>query len=93
MQLLSLCFSISMAAFGIKVSCIEPGFFRTNVTDIILLRANVKKLWDRLPQEVKEDYGDGFLEACKLLHNTLESIKEMNLVDSHLSFRRLCIGF
>lgn len=93
LQLLSLCFSISMAAFGIKVSCIEPGFFRTNVTDITLLETNMKKLWGRLPQEVKEDYGDDFLKLCKLLHlNTLESINEMNLVDAHLSFRRLCSG-
>lgn len=93
MQLLSLCFSISMAAFGIKVSCIEPGFFRTNVTNITLLKTSMRKLWERLPQEVKKDYGDDYLEACKLLHlNTLDSIKEMNLVDAHPSFRRLCSG-
>lgn len=53
---------INMAPFGVKVCCIEPGFFQTNVTNVKLIQENLKKLWDRLPQDVKDDYGHDFYE-------------------------------
>ncbi|XP_076026157.1 retinol dehydrogenase 7-like [Genypterus blacodes] len=55
---------INMAPFGVKVLCIEPGFFKTNVTNTQLLRNNLKMLWDRLPQDVQEDYGRDFLKKA-----------------------------
>lgn len=54
-----------MAPFGVKVLCIEPGFFKTNVTDVGILSNNVKMLWDRLPQEVRDDYGADYLQKGK----------------------------
>ncbi|XP_040003596.1 dehydrogenase/reductase SDR family member 9 [Xiphias gladius] len=61
---------LNVAPFGVKVACIEPGFFKTNITDSVMLKNNMKKLWDRLPQDVKDDYGHGFLEQ------TLEKLDE-----------------
>lgn len=52
---------LNMAPFGVKVCCIEPGFFKTNVTDQTLVKNNVQKLWARLPQETKDDYGEEYL--------------------------------
>ncbi|XP_070694361.1 dehydrogenase/reductase SDR family member 9 [Pempheris klunzingeri] len=52
---------LNMTAFGVKVVCIEPGFFKTNVTDPVLLKNNFKRLWDKLPQDVKDDYGLDYL--------------------------------
>lgn len=54
-----------MRPFGVKVACIEPGFFKTNVTDTAVMKSSLRKLWDRLPQEVKDDYGPNFLESCR----------------------------
>lgn len=54
-----------MDLFGVKVLCIEPGFFKTNVTDCALLSENVKMLWGRLSQDVKDDYGPEYLEKGK----------------------------
>lgn len=54
-----------MAPFGVKVLCIEPGFFRTTVTDTDIICKNVRMLWHRLPQDVKDDYGPDFLEKSK----------------------------
>ncbi|KAK7939539.1 hypothetical protein WMY93_002865 [Mugilogobius chulae] len=51
---------INMAPFGVKVCCIEPGFFSTNVTQTDLIGTNMKRVWDRLPQDVKDDYGHDF---------------------------------
>lgn len=57
-----------MAPFGIKVACIEPGFFKTNVTDTVAMKNNLRQLWERLPQDVKEDYGPDYLQACESLY-------------------------
>lgn len=54
-----------MKPFGVKVLCIEPGFFKTNVTDSVILSKSVEMLWDRLPQDVKDDYGPEYLQKCK----------------------------
>uniref|UniRef100_A0A8C6Q6R0 Dehydrogenase/reductase (SDR family) member 9 n=1 Tax=Nothobranchius furzeri TaxID=105023 RepID=A0A8C6Q6R0_NOTFU len=53
---------LNVAPFGVKVLCIEPGFFKTSMSDTAVLKSNMKKLWDRLPQETKDDYGPAFLD-------------------------------
>uniref|UniRef100_A0A1A8GQC8 Dehydrogenase/reductase (SDR family) member 9 n=1 Tax=Nothobranchius korthausae TaxID=1143690 RepID=A0A1A8GQC8_9TELE len=54
---------LNVAPFGVKVLCIEPGFFKTSMSDTAVLKSNMKKLWDRLPQETKDDYGPAFLDT------------------------------
>lgn len=54
-----------MAPFGVKVLCIEPGFFKTNVTDPSILAKNIKTLWEKMPQEVRDDYGQDYLQKSK----------------------------
>ncbi|XP_037343981.2 retinol dehydrogenase 1 isoform X1 [Pungitius pungitius] len=51
-----------MRHFGIKVSIIEPGFFKTDVTRLDLIEADLKRLWTRLPQDVKDSYGKTYLD-------------------------------
>ncbi|XP_067109290.1 retinol dehydrogenase 1 [Osmerus mordax] len=51
-----------MQHFGVKVSIIEPGFFKTGVTRLDLIEADLKRLWDRLPQDVKDSYGENYLD-------------------------------
>ncbi|KAM4560444.1 retinol dehydrogenase 7-like [Odontesthes bonariensis] len=55
---------LGMDPFGVKVLCIEPGFFKTNVTDSSLHVKNIKMLWERLPQEVRDDYGSDYLQKA-----------------------------
>lgn len=52
-----------MAPFGVKVLCIEPGLFRTNLTDPVIMSKSTKMVWDRMPQEVKDDYGTEYLQS------------------------------
>lgn len=54
-----------MQNFGINVSIIEPGFFKTNVTRIDLIDANLRRLWSRLPQDVKDSYGATYFDECE----------------------------
>ncbi|XP_022595984.1 retinol dehydrogenase 7-like [Seriola dumerili] len=51
-----------MQHFGIKVSIIEPGFFKTGVTRLDLIEADLRRLWTRLPQDVKASYGAKYFE-------------------------------
>ncbi|XP_029967013.1 retinol dehydrogenase 7 [Salarias fasciatus] len=53
---------LNMAPFGVKVAIIEPGFFKTNVTDRIIVTNNLKMIWSKVPPSVKDDYGHQYLD-------------------------------
>lgn len=54
-----------MQHFGIKVSIIEPGFFKTGVTRVDLINADLRRLWTRLSEDVKDSYGAAYFDKCK----------------------------
>ncbi|XP_073701869.1 retinol dehydrogenase 7-like [Garra rufa] len=56
----------NMAPFGVKVLCIEPGFFKTSVTDSKIFETHLQRLWDKLPQEVKDEYGCDYVDRTKV---------------------------
>ncbi|XP_063070679.1 dehydrogenase/reductase SDR family member 9 [Engraulis encrasicolus] len=70
----------NMAPFGVKVLCIEPGFFKTSVTDTSMILKNLNGLWNRLPQEVKDEYGSNYLD--RVTHTLEDSLLKM--LDSDL---------
>ncbi|XP_036396569.1 retinol dehydrogenase 7-like [Megalops cyprinoides] len=72
---------LNMAPFGVKVLCIEPGFFKTNVTDTAILSRNMEKLWNLLPQETKEDYGSDYMDRVKeMMKKELEKMADADLM-------------
>ncbi|XP_014797080.1 PREDICTED: 11-cis retinol dehydrogenase-like, partial [Calidris pugnax] len=42
-----------MYHFGVSVSIVEPGFFKTAVTDLGGIEGSLRLLWDRLPPETR----------------------------------------
>ncbi|XP_043537723.1 retinol dehydrogenase 5 [Chiloscyllium plagiosum] len=50
-----------MHHFGIQVCIIEPGFFKTAVTNLAGIENDLQRLWDRLSPEVRESYGQNYL--------------------------------
>ncbi|XP_028992939.1 retinol dehydrogenase 1 isoform X1 [Betta splendens] len=64
-----------MHHFGIKVSIIEPGFFKTAVTRLDLIEADLKRLWTRLPAHVRDSYGatycDDYIKSQEFSMNLL----------------------
>ncbi|XP_016104638.1 11-cis retinol dehydrogenase-like [Sinocyclocheilus grahami] len=50
-----------MMHFGVNGSITEPGFFKTQVTDLSLTEDDLKKWWSNLPTEVRRAYGDSYL--------------------------------
>lgn len=55
-----------MIHFGVKVICIEPGFFRTNMSSSDVIQRQFEKLWAKLPQEIREDYGNDYIDKGNL---------------------------
>ncbi|XP_062453398.1 retinol dehydrogenase 5 [Rhea pennata] len=62
-----------MYHFGVKVSIVEPGFFKTAVTNLESIEASLRQLWDRLPPETRLSYGEDFfrkyLKVQRLIMN------------------------
>lgn len=58
-------FRRDMQHFGVKVSIIEPGFFKTGVTSLEIIEKDLNRLWDRLAPDVKCAYGDKYFQNCK----------------------------
>ncbi|XP_005371276.1 17-beta-hydroxysteroid dehydrogenase type 6 [Microtus ochrogaster] len=48
--------------FGVKVSIIEPGSFKTRMTDPELTMERSKKAWEAAPEHVRESYGQQFFD-------------------------------
>jgi len=52
--------------FGVTVHIIEPGMFKTNITDRKRNVQHLERLWDNLDGETKESYGAEFYEQGEL---------------------------
>ncbi|XP_029463760.1 retinol dehydrogenase 7-like [Rhinatrema bivittatum] len=64
-----------MHHFGVKISIIEPGFFKTGVTSLEMIEKDLLRLWNQLTPEVRYSYGekyfDKYLKAQRLSMNML----------------------
>ncbi|XP_007535037.1 short-chain dehydrogenase/reductase family 9C member 7 [Erinaceus europaeus] len=48
--------------FGVKVSIIEPGNYRTSILGKESLEHRMRQLWERLPQETQNSYGEDYFQ-------------------------------
>ncbi|XP_069509577.1 retinol dehydrogenase 16-like [Ambystoma mexicanum] len=59
-----------LATFGVKVSIIEPDFFKTQILNEETLTKSLRQVWASVPAEVQQSYGHSYFEDyCKyILH-------------------------
>lgn len=50
-----------MKAFGVLVSCIEPGLFKTGLSDRIKVMEEKQAIWNQLPLDIQRQYGRDYL--------------------------------
>ncbi|NXU55216.1 H17B6 dehydrogenase, partial [Turnix velox] len=62
---------IEMRDFGVKVIMIEPGYFKTLITNMDVMEKNFLSIWENLPEETKTSYGQNYLKKFLL------SLREM----------------
>ncbi|XP_006859657.1 PREDICTED: retinol dehydrogenase 16-like [Chrysochloris asiatica] len=65
--------------FGVKVAVIEPGFFKTGITDKEKHVQNLRKIWDQTSPEVKKAYNKKFLDSYIKYTGTMDKMCESNL--------------
>ncbi|KAM4797471.1 retinol dehydrogenase 7-like [Rhinophrynus dorsalis] len=59
-----------LKSFGVKVSIINPDFFKTLILDSGRLKEQVGNIWSKVPQEIREDYGEQYFQGyCKFIDN------------------------
>ncbi|NWY48083.1 RDH16 dehydrogenase, partial [Sylvia atricapilla] len=77
---------LEMHNFGVKVCVIEPGYFKTMITNTDNLEKNFHCSWQKLPEEIKASYGESYLRQF------VEMLKMMNKYNnSNLSLVTNCM--
>ena len=56
-----------MSVAGVSVSIVEPGFFKTALTDKGELERQWNSAWGGLSDELREEYGEKFFKTSKLV--------------------------
>ncbi|KAH0621455.1 hypothetical protein JD844_022799 [Phrynosoma platyrhinos] len=77
-----------MHPFGVKVSIIEPGFFKTGVTHLESIERELFRLWNQLTPEVRDTYGDKYFVKSDL---KMQRLSMNRLCDADLSKVTQCM--
>ncbi|KAE9553045.1 hypothetical protein FO519_003725 [Halicephalobus sp. NKZ332] len=56
---------VEQKVFGITVSIIEPGFFKTPLTEPKRIVSIAEKIWNRASEETRKEYGHDLFEKAK----------------------------
>ncbi|KAM6189071.1 retinol dehydrogenase 16-like [Sarcoramphus papa] len=70
---------LEMRSFGVKVSVIEPGYFKTVITSVENLENNILSIWEKLPEETKASYGENYLKEFFVKLRKLQEKYNSNL--------------
>ncbi|XP_048218382.1 retinol dehydrogenase 5 isoform X2 [Perognathus longimembris pacificus] len=63
-----------VAPFGVRVSIVEPGFFRTPATTLETLEASLRACWAQLPPATQARYGEAFLTTYLKVQRRIMSL-------------------
>jgi NAD(P)-dependent dehydrogenase (short-subunit alcohol dehydrogenase family) len=52
-----------VGVFGVSVHIIEPGRYKTAMTEKVAFAESFKQSWQSLPQATRDEYGEHYLDA------------------------------
>ncbi|KAM4755215.1 retinol dehydrogenase 16-like [Cyanocitta cristata] len=70
---------LEMSSFGVKVCVIEPGYFKTMITNTENLEKNFISIWQKLPEEIKASYGEDYLRQLVAMIKTMQKAYNSDL--------------
>ncbi|NXV10312.1 RDH16 dehydrogenase, partial [Cettia cetti] len=70
---------LEMRNFGVKVCVIEPGYFKTVITNTENLEKNFHSCWEKLPEEIKASYGESYLRQFVAMLKVMQKGYNSNL--------------
>ncbi|XP_037227245.1 retinol dehydrogenase 16-like [Falco rusticolus] len=70
---------LEMHNFGVKVSIIEPGYFKTMITNVENLEKSFISTWEKLPEEMKASYGENYLKKFSVALRNIQKKYSSNL--------------
>ncbi|NXF41256.1 RDH16 dehydrogenase, partial [Nyctibius bracteatus] len=70
---------LEMRDFGVKVSVIEPGYFKTLISNAENLENNYLSIWEKLPEETKASYGEDYLKESLVMVREMQKRCSSNL--------------
>ncbi|XP_074785634.1 retinol dehydrogenase 7-like [Athene noctua] len=70
---------LEMRNFGVKVSIIEPGYFKTLITSKEKLEYPIISTWEKLPEATKAVYGENYLNEFLVGLRKLQKMCNTNL--------------
>ncbi|NWX44143.1 H17B6 dehydrogenase, partial [Steatornis caripensis] len=70
---------LEMRNFGVKVSVIEPGYFKTAISSVEILEKNYLSAWEKLPEEIKASYGENYLKEILVIVRKMQKSCNSNL--------------
>lgn len=59
---------VELCNWGMKTILIEPGFFKTTMTEKNVLGSQLDQMWSKLSEDKKLEYGEVFLKKSKWVH-------------------------
>ncbi|XP_013921421.1 PREDICTED: dehydrogenase/reductase SDR family member 9-like [Thamnophis sirtalis] len=65
-----------MKPFGVTVSCIQPGLFKTQLSDRVRLIKEKVAIWNSLPPTIQRQYGEHYLKEDAIKKDKLANMCE-----------------
>lgn len=61
-----------MKPFGVEVSCIEPGLFKTGLSNRKKVIREREDIWNQLSPAIRKQYGEGYIQKGETLPHHFE---------------------
>ncbi|XP_046913112.2 short-chain dehydrogenase/reductase family 9C member 7 isoform X1 [Dermatophagoides farinae] len=80
-RVLSDCIRAELIGTGIKVVTLEPSFYKTEIINFDLMDQKRRKIYDETPEDIRESYGENYLEYLRQRNSLVQSVTKTRIDD------------